>query len=268
MSRLRSDQAEDLILGDEYDRPWLAALPKTDLHFHIGTSISHPTIEALALNTAGYFFQGIALDPMWQAGRNGAADPDADPASQTAQGAADLVKNVCRIVVIANVLVNWPDIPKNEQLGPPEALWTAARYVLLPPKAPNQVVDPTLPTTDIFDQVVDWLTPKDKPNAKFETCGLLVAAVAVFERLVAEIRKPALRATVEDLVLRLAARRPLDADAVTRVVEPTTPPLVALFGARWQYLRRQAEAYPVRSGAPGPPPPRSSCAGRSAVSSG
>lgn len=250
-NRLRSDQTEDMILGDEYDRPWVAAMPKADLHFHIGTSISHQTIEALAVNTAGYFFQGVAPDPTWQAGRNGANESRRDPGEgdgvRTAKGAVDLIESICRIVVLANVLVNWPDIPKANRLAPPEALWTAARYVLLPRKSPSRVVDPLPPTNDIFDQVIDWLTPKDKPNAKFETCGILVAAVAVFERFISASRNDSdlLRA-----VQGLAGDGPPPAATIDPVTRETDRCIVPEFQGRWRYLRHQASTYPIQPNDP------------------
>lgn len=57
VKKLQSTDDDDLIHGyewDELDRRWLKSLPKADLHYHIGTSISLPTIEALAVNSAGY----------------------------------------------------------------------------------------------------------------------------------------------------------------------------------------------------------------------
>jgi adenosine deaminase len=41
---------------DGQDRDWIRRLPKADLHCHFGTSISLPTIEALAFNTCGHLF--------------------------------------------------------------------------------------------------------------------------------------------------------------------------------------------------------------------
>jgi adenosine deaminase len=50
---------------DGQDRDWIHRLPKADLHCHFGTSISLPTIEALAFNTCGHLFDnwtGVAID--------------------------------------------------------------------------------------------------------------------------------------------------------------------------------------------------------------
>lgn len=243
VNRLRSDQTEDMVLGDEYDRPWVEALPKADLHFHIGTSISYSTVEALAVNTAGYFFQGIAPNQSWHAGRNGVAGAHPPGVFRSAEGAEDLVRNICRIVVVANVLVNWPDIPIKDRLDPPESLWTAARYVLLPRKSPSQVIDPIPPTNDIFDQVVEWLTPRDKPNNKFETCGLLVAAISVFERLISEFRgNRDLLAPVRGLA---GGGSPGD-EEILRVAETTRVRIIGEFQSRWQYFDRQATTYPIQ----------------------
>jgi adenosine deaminase len=46
----------DIPVWDGQDRDWIRRLPKADLHCHFGTSISLPTIEALAFNTCGHLF--------------------------------------------------------------------------------------------------------------------------------------------------------------------------------------------------------------------
>jgi adenosine deaminase len=55
----------DIPVWDGQDRDWIHRLPKADLHCHFGTSISLPTIEALAFNTCGHLFYnwtGVAKD--------------------------------------------------------------------------------------------------------------------------------------------------------------------------------------------------------------
>ena len=55
----------DIPVWDGQDRDWIHRLPKADLHCHFGTSISLPTIEALAFNTCGHLFYnwtGVARD--------------------------------------------------------------------------------------------------------------------------------------------------------------------------------------------------------------
>ena len=52
-------------MWDGQDRDWIHRLPKADLHCHFGTSISLPTIEALAFNTCGHLFDnwtGVATN--------------------------------------------------------------------------------------------------------------------------------------------------------------------------------------------------------------
>ncbi len=50
-----TENADENIEINELERNWVNALPKADLHYHLGTAIDLETVALLALNTAGHF---------------------------------------------------------------------------------------------------------------------------------------------------------------------------------------------------------------------
>ncbi len=171
-NRLRSEQLHEKIVGDEWNRPWVRRLPKADLHFHMGTSISLRTVAALAANTAGY-----------------ALYSHVDKADKPNEPMATLVSDVCKTVLLANIVWNLPESPGRKRLLAAEAIWAAARFIRLPREKGGKVVKPRIPDLEVYDQVVSWLTRPDRPIKSFETCGLLVTAITVFHFALKRLRE-------------------------------------------------------------------------------
>jgi adenosine deaminase len=149
----------------EIDFAWIRQLPKADLHFHIGTSLKHDTIEALALNSTGYF-----LDSNLPNGYR-----------------RRLIRDVCQITIVAQFLcgARCESSGSHYPLTAPEALWLASRALLRDRclSRRGKMTPPNLPTKDLYDHIVAWLTPLDTPYLAFETCSLLVSAIAIFKML-------------------------------------------------------------------------------------
>ncbi len=122
-------------------RAWLRALPKADLHHHIGTCISLPTIQALAWNTFGYLL------------RKG------PPLSQLEA----LASGVWQIVLEAGVL-------QQSEQSAAVALWRSSAGA-------NGKPIPKKP--DVLDAVVKWLKPTGLDIEDFEVTALLVAVLSL-----------------------------------------------------------------------------------------
>jgi adenosine deaminase/CheY-like chemotaxis protein len=61
-ARLDSDDLQYRINDNQKSKKWIAQLPKTDLHLHMGTCIRPKIIESLALNTIGYLTRNISTN--------------------------------------------------------------------------------------------------------------------------------------------------------------------------------------------------------------
>lgn len=160
-NRLRSTAPLDRVIGDELDRLWIQALPKADLHFHIGTSISLKTIVALAWNTAGYLLPRR-------------------PEDRLSLVHSLLVDRVVRIALLTHVLGRLnldPPVPDRTA----KALWHAAVHVL----GPVGKLEKGFEGFDdkAYDRIIDELTPPDRPFHRFEVCALLVAALTYVEHI-------------------------------------------------------------------------------------
>lgn len=168
-SRLRSEHPDEKLLGDNWDRSWFREMPKADLHYHLGTSVTLPTVIALAFNSAGYAVtQSTVTTPMSRA----------------------MLFDVCKTVIMANLAFN-SFASQGAPFSPHESLWGAARFIRVPKERNGTVARPHLPEKAALEQVVDWLTPRDRPYHQFEVCGVLVAALTIFEDALKEVRDSA-----------------------------------------------------------------------------
>jgi adenosine deaminase len=159
-NRLQSRRPEHLIFGDKYDRHWIKSLPKADLHYHIGTSISLGSIKAMSANTTGRSLS-----------HSGTAD-QGDPMST-------VIENVCKIVLLSNLsLKHTKEARQKEKF---ELLWAVARFLLLPSDKDGKVVDNSPPEFGSIDQTIEWLVRSDRPIRRFEACSFLVTALHIFD---------------------------------------------------------------------------------------
>lgn len=158
-NRLQSSRARDLIVGDDWDRWWVESLPKADLHYHIGTSISISAIEAMAANTAGYTCGATATD--------------------SSDSVQEVVDAACKIVMLASLARVYSSGAR--ELEPYRLLWGISRFLLLPRDENGGVVDKEPPEMGALDRVVQWLSRPDRPVRQYEACAILVTAIAVFE---------------------------------------------------------------------------------------
>lgn len=171
LNELKGHTGPELVRGDDLDGAWIRRLPKADLHFHIGTSISLNVIAALAFNTTGYLLKST--------GYQEAGDGTSRPRYRDTHR---LVKQVCEIVALADLLKREGAATiDGNVLTPPKALWVAAWFILRPKDPRSGKGTPlAIPEQNLLDKVVDLLTLPERPFHKFETCSLLVAAIAGF----------------------------------------------------------------------------------------
>jgi len=162
-NRLQSIEFRDRILGDNWDRFWVQQIPKADLHYHIGTSISLDTIRALAANSTGYLLDSVS---------------DADRDSQVA---LQLIENACKIALLYTI--ERQQFGSARKIDPYKHLWGSARYVLCPRDKDGKVVAKDAPDFNAIDAVVNWLVPHDRPIRSYEACSVLVTAISVMECL-------------------------------------------------------------------------------------
>jgi len=160
IARLQSRSKSEMINGypwDDLDKDWVRALPKADLHFHIGTSISLPAVEALALNTSGYLFNE----------RVGLLENLKE----------EVVDPICQTVLLAGLLRMRGKNNTVKQLRE-WLLLSAATVTHLHRKGELTQGNPTdVPDGQAYDTIIKWLTPSHRQVASFEVCSLLVAAI-------------------------------------------------------------------------------------------
>lgn len=188
-NRLQSLGKRDIVHGDEWDRNWIRKLPKADLHYHIGTSISLDTIKALAANTVGHMIEFVDDRFIKQS----VPIPSLDEALGTTRGSAEgggknsvlavkeVILNACKIAMLYATERAESNIAKN--VDPYKHLWGAARFVLLPSDKSGRVVPKDAPEFNALDAVVQWLVRKDRPVRSHEACSILVTAITVLECL-------------------------------------------------------------------------------------
>lgn len=181
VSRLQSTVRDDCVLGvpdDPQERRWIQALPKADLHSHIGTHIDLETIQALSFNTVGHL-----LD------RRGGNEELADVMDA-------LIDDVCGIVLSAGHLQEVDD-------GAHAAarLERAARAALASDAGPGASARPDASASggkrdpSPFARLTAQLRARDTRINDFEIVALLVAVVAlVHERFGGEDTPDALPA--------------------------------------------------------------------------
>lgn len=181
-NRLQSIQIKDRVLGDAWDKAWVQSLPKADLHYHIGTSISLDAVRALALNTAGYVLE--ATDDVRKAAGDvlEAADDESKGFDRSRRSAVkDVIRKACQIALLYSLERQESSLAKG--LDPVQHLWGVARYILLPTDANGRVVSKKAADSGALDTVVQWLVRHDRPVRQHEACAILVSAIAVFECL-------------------------------------------------------------------------------------
>jgi adenosine deaminase/CheY-like chemotaxis protein len=174
IAKLQSAERDQLIAGYEWDvidRRWIDALPKADLHTHIGTCITLPVIEALAFNTSGYVLSNQpALGSVAPNTSMGA------PAYRLQPRVERIVRGICRTVILAGMLNR-----SFQKQHPAHWLLIAAAQATRLDSAHEQYEQRTknLPSKDPYATVIAWLTPADCPIAPFEVGSLLVAAICM-----------------------------------------------------------------------------------------
>jgi adenosine deaminase len=182
-SRLQSRRPDQVVLGDEFDRKWIASLPKADLHYHIGTSISLPTIACLAANTSGYFL-----------GQFGPGHDMTRPDDLR----RELLDKTCRIAILSNLVAKYHKNAK--AFEPHELIWAVARFLLHPRDDNGNIVKNIPPSFAPLEQVISWLNRKDRPSREFEACSLLVLAFTICNRYFSTPDEASLLAEVDDEV--------------------------------------------------------------------
>jgi adenosine deaminase len=144
------------VIIDRREEAWISRLPKADLHYHIGTSISFPTINALAFNTFGYW----------------CTENDTDNACQNvnADHPTGLFKIIAQIVLVCEGLRI--KIREDKKTLPLVAcLAAAAAGVLARPEFPDKPFG-------LGDSVIDALAQSAGQFRSFEITALLVALLA------------------------------------------------------------------------------------------
>lgn len=152
---------------DTLEKNWLKALPKADLHTHIGTCISLPTIEALALNTSGYLLSNVG----------GPKDSETKN-NVILKNLEEIIERICQIIIWAGVLYKAPH-PSID--SPAKLLWTATICVLEMEGIYSglEVLSTQFPDKQIYDSMIRLITRGDRQIEPFEVCSLLVAAICL-----------------------------------------------------------------------------------------
>jgi adenosine deaminase len=180
-NRLQSYEPSDLIIGDNWDRYWVKQLPKADLHYHIGTSITLDAIRALAANTAGYLLEGIPLDELkLQIDSPLKLEKNTEDRAQ-ATIALELIENACRIAVLYTI--ERQEFASTREIDPYKHLYGSARYILRPTDKHGKIVSVDAPDFNALDSVVHWLVRNDRPVRTHEACAAMVTAISVLECL-------------------------------------------------------------------------------------
>lgn len=172
-NKLLSQRIPDLVHGDEWDRSYVASIPKADLHYHIGTSIELSAIRSMAANTAGYL----------------------SPGDEPPEGSiAEVVTKCCQIILFFTLIRTHPgsNAARINALGPIELLWAVARFLLLPPEkhGSSKIVSSKVPPMNAIDTIMTWLVRKDRPIRQHEVCAIFVTALSVFESYFNELVNP------------------------------------------------------------------------------
>ncbi len=122
------------------DRKWVQRLPKADLHYHIGTSISLETVAAMALNTVWYLLK------------------------HSLRQTKELIENFYRALCIA------AELPKSQD--PAARFWTACVRA--------EIVRPEDQTDeDLLGVILKACAKDDKLLRPFEVSSLLVAVIVL-----------------------------------------------------------------------------------------
>lgn len=169
-NRLKSRRPQDLIRGDEWDRHWVRRMPKADLHYHIGTSISLNAITAMAANTAGYVIVERSSE-----GGSGSRKGQQELAIE------EVIRRACQIVILTRLGLRIIDEDGKKKDNAYEMLWASARYLIKPSGSDGKIVDKTPPKFQAIDQVISWLVRPDRPVRTFEAASIFVTAIQVFE---------------------------------------------------------------------------------------
>jgi adenosine deaminase len=169
-NRLKSERPQDLIHGDEWDRFWVQRMPKADLHYHIGTSISFHAITAMAANTAGYVI-----------GERPASSGGVGKSRRHELAIEEVVRQACKIVILTRLGLRIIDEEEKKKDNAYKMLWASARYLVQPRGDDGKIVDRTPPKFGAIDQVIKWLVRPDRPVRTFEATSILITAIQVFD---------------------------------------------------------------------------------------
>lgn len=229
IAKLQSDERDQLIYGydwDVIDRRWLDALPKADLHTHIGSGITLPTVAALAFNTSGYV---LGNQP----------SPDSGARGRRLQPRLErIVRGICRAVLLTGMLSRRFD----DQRRPHDWLMIAAGLIAQRDglRQPQPPADGLL-AADPYAMVLALLTPSDCPIAPFEVASLLVAAICLAGNATAGAGARPIQALVreqwtylEDLSEWAGANQRHEIAWATQILRSTAKLCQEISGAAWQ----------------------------------
>ncbi len=154
INSLHRSDSKALIRGNPEnprERSFIDRIPKADLHHHIGTCISLPIIQVLALNTIGYLLDSSGTEYVQQFG-----------------------EEVARLVVLTAAFLSDSE-PKCSKsvLG---AIWNACCVLR---RDWSNCDRP--PTHGVLEKVIDGLVPENTRVARFEVTALLVSALLLFD---------------------------------------------------------------------------------------
>ncbi len=164
---LQSQQANSLISGIDnvtQEKQWLQMLPKADLHFHMGTSISLDCIEFLALNSTGYLLRDLEVH--------------ADSSSGTRRyeaAIAALTETVWKIVLHFGA----QEVRVNED--PLQRVVLAAKTII-PTELEHLKGREPICEDNVFDRIVEALSPPDKQISAHHACSLFVSVIGMAYR--------------------------------------------------------------------------------------
>lgn len=172
IASLQSVSLDDIIMGDSEDlqeRNWIQALPKADLHTHIGTFVDLDTISALAFNTVGRFLERR---------RN---------SQELLDDAMRLVDEICAIVALTAYLASDAGRQRATKGAPPgtpasiASLLTEAASELLPKDEAELAKSEgkKQKTGNPYETLVERLGRKYRKINAFEVTSLLVAVLAL-----------------------------------------------------------------------------------------
>lgn len=172
---LQSEEQHNLLDRSEEKEAWIRNLPKADLHFHIGTSISLTTIRALAYNTLGHLCDPLLWHKFGDLTSGTAKDIEASSIDNNLKEVHLRVFQVCSIVILAGIKRR--DDP---HLGPLASIIQGAQEVFQKEDADIlRNKDFGLTEENIFEKIIEILSPPHRTIKPHHICAMLVCAIDI-----------------------------------------------------------------------------------------